>query len=209
MRARVLVLVGVIVVAAIVAFSGLGDHRGQKVLFVGDSITQESENELAFVLRAAGWDPVVEGHSGSALIQNRFILDWRQRLDELVPQLDPDVVVVELGTNDRDIGASDIAKGIDAVMEPISKVPRVMWANVKRGFLTEPVAAVVNEELRKATVRWPNLEVLDMGAHYAPHPEWVRDGIHLNDAGKAEFVRLVIRALAAPASRVGALSPVL
>jgi lysophospholipase L1-like esterase len=209
MRARVLVLVALVAVAATVAFAGLGDHDGQKVLVVGDSITEQSEDELTFSLRSAGWEPTVEGHSGSAIFGARWGVDWKARLGELVPTVDPDVAVVELGTNDKDIGASDIAHGIDAAMEPLRHVPRVIWANVKTGFLTAPVAEVVNEELRKATVRWPNLEVLDMGAHFAPHPEWLSDGIHLNDAGKVEFGRLVIRALAAPPSRVGALSPVL
>ena len=209
MRARVLVLVGLVAVSALVAFGGLGGHPGQRVLFIGDSITAFSENELEFGLRAAGWDATVEGHSGAALIQNRFIIDWHQRLEELVPQVDPDVAVVELGTNDAHTSASEIARGIDEVMAPLATVPRVVWANVKTGFLTEEVARVVNEELRQATVRWPNLEVLDMAAHFHDHPEWISDGVHLNDPGKAELGRLVIRALAAPPSRVGALSPVL
>ena len=209
MRTRALVYSGLVVAAALVAFGGLGENTGQRVLFIGDSITDQSEDQLNFALRQAGWDPTVEGHSGAALIQNRFIIDWHQRLAELVPQVDPSIVIVELGTNDANTAAAEIAMGIDEVMEPLRTVPRVVWANVKTGFLTEPVAKIVNEQLRQATVRWPNLEVLDMGAHFADHPEWISDGIHLNDAGKVEFARLVIRALAAPPSRVGALSPVL
>ena len=170
----------------------------------------QSEDQLDFGLKAEGWDPTVEGHTGAGLIQNRFIFDWHQRLEQLVPEVDPDVAVVELGTNDANTCAAEIATGIDALMEPLQTVPRVVWANVQTGFLTEDRARVVNEQLLQATVRWPNLEVLDMGGHFAHHPEWLTDGLHLNEAGKAEFARLVIRALAAlPPSRVGAPSPVL
>lgn len=209
MRTRVLVLVGLVVVAAIVGFGGLGDHAGQRVLCIGDSITYQSQDQVRFALGAAGWDPTIDGRSGAAIVQNRFIVDWHQDLERLVPEIDPDIVVVELGTNDDHSGGAEVARGIDAVMEPLRKVPRVVWANVKTGFRTEAAALDVNEQLLRASVRWPNLEVLDMAAHFADHPEWVSDdGVHLSDAGKVEFARLVVRALASPPSRVGALSPV-
>ncbi len=208
MRSRWLVLAAVVAAAAVLAFAGLGDHRGERVLFVGDSITEQSENELAFGLRAAGWEPTVEGHAGSGVVGARAGVDWSQRLSDLVQVVQPDVAVVELGTNDKDASAEDVARGIDAIMEPLRGVRRVLWANVQRGFLTAITALVVNEQLLQATVRWPNLEVLDMGSHFGDHPEWLIDGLHLNDAGKAEFGVLVIRALDRPPSRVGGLSPV-
>jgi lysophospholipase L1-like esterase len=208
MRARVLVLVALVAVAAAISFAGLGDPAGRKVLFVGDSITEQSENELTFALRAAGWDPTIEGHSGTAIFGVRWGVDWKALLAELVRQVDPDVAVVELGTNDSDVGAADIADGIDGLMQSLRDVPRVVWVNVQRGISRAPLATIVDEELRKATVRWPNLEVLDMASHFAGHPEWLSDGLHLNDAGKLEYGKLVVRALAAPPSRVGALSPV-
>ena len=80
---------------------------------------------------------------------------------------------------------------------------------MKTGYRTEAAALDVNAQLLQATVRWSNLEVLDMAAHFAAHPEWLSDDqVHLSDPGKVEFARLVVRALDAPPSRVGALSPV-
>ena len=118
------------------------------------------------------------------------------------------MVIVELGSNDQDLPGDEIARSIDALMAPLRSVPRVIWANVQRGFLTFRTAETVNEQLLKATVRWPNLEVLDMGGHFGGNPEWLTDGLHLNLRGKAEFGVLLQRALASPPSRVGALTPV-
>ena len=208
MPARWLVLPGLVVVAAVLAFSGIGDHSGQRALLIGDSITEQSTPQLEFGLRAGGWEPTVEGHTGSG-IGSRNGFNWNQRLPELFGEVHPDVVIVELGTNDRNVSHDDVARSIDVLMEPLQSVPRVVWANVQRGFLTAESAETVNDELLKATVRWPNLEVLDMGGHFEHHPEWLADGLHLNEEGKAEFGRLVVHALDAPPSRVGGLSPVL
>jgi lysophospholipase L1-like esterase len=191
----------------VLAFAGLGDHSGQRVLLVGDSITEQSEPELEFGLRAGGWEPTVEGHTGSGIGRD-YGVDWSQRLPELVAQVDPAVVIVELGSNDQDVPGDQVAADIDALMEPLRKVPRVVWANVQRGFLTGRTADVVNDQLLKATVRWPNLEVLDMSGHFGGNPEWLTDGLHLNQRGKAELGVLLVQALDAPPSRVGALTPV-
>ena len=65
MRARVLVLVGLVAVSALVAFSGLGGHPGQRVLFIGDGESDRyagGYSDIVFAKRSlericleAGW----------------------------------------------------------------------------------------------------------------------------------------------------------
>src|SRR5690348_8479275 len=100
MRNRGLVLVGLVAAAAVVAFGGVAGHGGERVLCIGDSITYQSQDQLKFALGSAGWDPTIDGRSGGAIVQNRYIVDWHQELEQVLPEARPAVVVVELGTND-------------------------------------------------------------------------------------------------------------
>jgi hypothetical protein len=202
------VLVVVVVAAGVAAFVGVGNHRGDSVLVVGDSLTAQSSDEIRLTLQAEGWKPTIEGHSGSSIVGGRAGVDWPKRVAQLVIPKAPDVAIVELGTNDHAESASSLASGVDAVMGPLRHVRRVVWLNAQAEALGGADAKVVNEVLREATVRWPNLEILDMSGHFRGHDEWhVSDGVHFNDSGKGELARFVRAALDAPPSRVGALSP--
>jgi lysophospholipase L1-like esterase len=77
----------------------------------------------------------------------------------------------------------------------------VIWLTAQTAQFTRDLGAV-NDALRKATGRWSNLELLDMG-HFADHPEWLTDdGVHLNDRGKKELADLIRDALATPLSPI-------
>ena len=75
----------------------------------------------------------------------------------------------------------------------------MVWLTAQTDVEVTTDPAAVNEALRKATVRWPNLQILDMASHFAGHPEWhTGDGVHFNDAGSTELATLLRRAIDAP-----------
>jgi lysophospholipase L1-like esterase len=102
---------------------------------------------------------------------------------------DPTAIVVALGTNDvlsrRE--ASYPAKAIDEFMTAAQGKP-VLWLNVEFST-TRPDwrsrGVRFNKELRKATTRWPNLEIADWDKFFTPKgpSRFIGDGIHLTVTG--------------------------
>jgi lysophospholipase L1-like esterase len=205
---RLLVPVVLIGLAGVVAAVGLGSHNGEEVVVAGDSLTAQSDAQINFVLTADRWKPIVAGVSGSSIGNRNAVFDWPTRINELAA-LHPTVAVIELGTNDCGNCGEDLDAAIDNLLRPLRHVRRVVWltAQTEVEFATD--LGHVNDALRKATVRWPNLEVLDMGRHFAGHPEWhTGDGVHFNEAGSSELATYIRDAIDAPPSRIGALTPV-
>jgi lysophospholipase L1-like esterase len=198
MNRQLLTPIVVIAVAGLVSAVAVGRNRGQTVVVAGDSLTAQSEAQIGLVLTADGWRPVVDGVSGSSIANRDVVFDLLTRINELAA-LHPAVVVIELGTNDCANCGEDLDAGIDALLAPLRHVGRVIWLTAQTDveFTRDPRG--VNEALRKASLRWPNLEILDMGRHFAGHPEWhTGDGVHFNDVGSEELAVLVRDALDAP-----------
>ena len=161
------------------------------VLIVGDSLLYQSAGPLAAVLRERGWVPVFDARPGSAILGGFSIARWPPRIRQLVRATNPDVVVVELGTNGCGHCRS-MAAGIDTVMKELRTVPRVDWVNVKESAPIPPHPKAVNDALEQAKQRWKNLRIIDMNKAFAHHPELLlSDHIHFDDKGVAEFVKLV------------------
>jgi lysophospholipase L1-like esterase len=119
---------------------------------------------------------------------------WPERIASIREKLAPEVVVIQLGTNDRfhaDCVADYGAQAIDPIMQALPGVP-VLWLDVREDL--GPEATAINEQLHAATARWPNLEILPYSAHFSNHPGW-EDGVHLTDKGQAEYARWLIAAL--------------
>jgi lysophospholipase L1-like esterase len=208
MDRQLLIPGALIAVAGLVSVVGVGTHRDQTAVVAGDSLTAQSESQIRLVLTADGWKPIVDGVSGSSITNRDAVFDWRTRISEIAA-LHPAVVVIELGTNDCANCGEDLDAGIDGLLAPLRHVGRVVWLTAQTDveFTRDPQG--LNEALRKATVRWPNLEVLDMGRHFAGHPEWhVADGVHLNGAGSTELANLMRGAVDAPMSPDRVLTPV-
>jgi lysophospholipase L1-like esterase len=165
------------------------------VVVVGDSLLYQSIGPLQQALRQRGWVPVTDGRPGSAIVGGFSISSWPERIKELVRAANPDVVVVELGTN----GCGDCASidaGIDAVMAPLRKVPRVYWVNVKDYSPIPPDPKAINDALERATDRFGNLRIIDMNKRFAGHPELLQsDRIHFDTPGQRAFAQLVASAL--------------
>jgi lysophospholipase L1-like esterase len=161
------------------------------VLIVGDSLLYQSAGPLAAVLRERGWVPVFDARPGSAILGGFSIGSWPPRIGQLVRATNPDVVVVELGTNGCGHCRS-MAAGIDADMKELRAVPRVYWVNVKESSPIPPHPKAVNDALDAAKKRWKNLRIIDMNKAFARHPDLLlSDHIHFDDKGVAEFVKLV------------------
>ena len=99
MHTRLQNAVAAIVVVVLAAVAGVGCKEpspvsGARVLLVGDSIFAGSRATLEQELVSEGWDPVVQAQAGTT------IEDWSTVIQKAVEFAHPNVVVVELGTND-------------------------------------------------------------------------------------------------------------
>jgi lysophospholipase L1-like esterase len=192
--------------AGVVSSIGLGGHGGQSVVVAGDSLTAAADKQIGLVLTADGWRPLVDGRSGSSITNRNAVFDWSARINTFVA-VHPAVVVIELGTNDCGNCGDDLDAAIDRLLTPLRHVARVIWLTAQTDVDVTTDPGRVNEALRKATVRWPNLEILDMAHHFAGHPEWhTGDGVHFNEAGSTELATFLRQGIDAPASLVGILS---
>ena len=119
---------------------------------------------------------------------------WPERIASIRTKLAPEVVVVQLGTNDRphaDCVADYEAQAIDPIMQALPAMP-VLWLDVREDLGPEAIA--INERLHRAAARWPNLEILPYSAHFANQPDWVI-GSHLTHEGQGEYARWLIALL--------------
>lgn len=82
---------------------------------------------------------------------------------------------------------------IDAVMQSLPGVRRVIWVNLRRFRVFVPA---LNVQLAAATTRWPNLEIADWDTRATPDPSLVyADGLHLTPAGQAAMAELIAQHL--------------
>jgi hypothetical protein len=80
-----------LLVAAVLVYS-LSD-RGEKVLFLGDSLTYQSASALTADIGAKGFQAQVEPVAGSGLLDTK--VNWAQRARQYIATINPDIVVVE------------------------------------------------------------------------------------------------------------------
>lgn len=101
------------------------------------------------------------------------------------------VVVVDVGYNDRPGGYAD---GLDAVMHALVEegVEHVIWVTLEE---TEGQWVSIDDQIRAAVARWPQLVVADWAPVAAAHPSWFVDRAHMNAVGGlgfAEFLRPIV-----------------
>src|SRR5207244_111588 len=108
-----------------------------------------------------------------------------ETVEELGDELGP-VVVVDVGYNDAPDGYAD---GLDEVMRALvaAGVKRVVWVTLEE---TTPGWLAIDEQIRAAPARWPQLVVADWGDAAAGKP-WLVDAAHLNEAGAQAFARFL------------------
>ena len=119
-----------------------------------------------------------------------------RQVQSIRTKLEPEAVIIELGTNDAQHELSDcIDNFIDQAMAPImdgldSSTP-VYWLTVRED-IHPPFAATINAKLREATARWSNLTILDYDAHFRPRCDKWCDGVHLTAAGEVEHAQWLV-----------------
>ena len=93
------------------------------------------------------------------------------------------VVVLDVGYNDAPDGFD---AGIDRVMGALvaAGVDRVVWLTLRERRASW---AEINDRIREARKRWPQLQLGDWELESRDHDAWFTDGIHMSWVGGAAF----------------------
>jgi hypothetical protein len=191
------------------------------VLFVGDSNITLGSAAIDVTLTWGqhndnGYVPVLASRAGS-MIRTPDCLNsptpcttfdyWKLKLATIMPKVNADVIVNDLGINDTATSGTATTPGyayygqkIDWFMELVGGKP-VLWTNLPCAI--EPPARrdgcqTVNWSLSLAAQRWPNLTVLGWNLVANNHPEYMSspgEGIHYSAAGRLAWSKLVVDSL--------------
>jgi hypothetical protein len=184
------------------------DGANDRALVLGDSNLFESSGQVEAALRGVGLEPTVRGVPSLGLKD----LDayWLGELPGLLG-VDPTVVVVALGTNDTTtrVDVEAFSARLDTMMRAIGDRPVVWVTHVERRPFEIPGGGhSVNQAIRDAATRWPNLTVLDRTELLARNPALLRgDGLHFTDAGMLAFGEEIATAARAALRSAGVAAP--
>ncbi|HUK98802.1 MAG TPA: hypothetical protein VLV46_14215 [Gaiellaceae bacterium] len=182
-----------IALLAVLALTGAGAGRAApvRVTVIGDSVAEVlAQNPGPEQVLAQGFDLQLQTQACRKLIDPGCysgsppsVLDVVQSLGA---QLGP-IVVVDVGYNDT---APSYQAGIDQVMAALvaAGVQHVIWVTL---IENQQTWADINQVIRGATGRWPQLTVADWAQDAAGQP-WFNDDAHLNYDGTvalAAFLR--------------------
>jgi hypothetical protein len=98
------------------------------------------------------------------------------------------VVVIQMGNNYIDGEGGTYASQMDRAMEVLSGVERVVWLTVPEKWQSR---VAINDAIRAAPARWPQIVVADWAPLIAAHPEYAGDMLHLSDPGKVAIADLI------------------
>lgn len=188
-------LLGIIVLP--VVCSGEPSPPGT-VLLAGDSLLWQSRPAVDRALSDDGWTVQTWAVPGAGITGGGSpTVDWPTRMHGLVDEHDPEIVVVELGTNGCGPACPSVPEAIDGIMREVADVPVVLWLDVREDAPQPPERAEINDALQEATGRWENLTVLSMDEWFRGHPQLLdSDNIHLSSRGQqvmATRIRAAIR----------------
>lgn len=166
--------------------------KGHHVLLVGDSLLWQSIAPVKAALAADQWDPTVTAAPATT------IGAWTGRMKQLVADADPDVIVIELGTNNCVAACPRVEAIVDQMMRQIPRSIPVVWLNVQAQPTYPAHPESVNNALAAARTRWSNLTLVDLSARFRNHPEWhIADGLHLSAAGSDQLGAFIAESLRA------------
>jgi hypothetical protein len=161
--------------------------ESSRVLVVGDSILNQSADPVRAALESRGWTPVTVAFGGSAIEQ------WTAALPQLVAEHQPSIVVFELGTNNcAEDACPELPSQIEAALDAVEPVERVLWLNVQTDPSYPAGAEVVNAALDAAAENHPKMQVVDFSDEFQGKSEWLDNGgPHLTPAGQLYFAKLI------------------
>jgi hypothetical protein len=188
-----------------------------RVTMIGDSAAASIEyTQTARAILAAGIDLRLEMAPCRRVSQASCPYEGVRPLTvvELVPKLGDalgQTVIVAVGYNDYESAyAGNIQDALDALRR--AGVVRVLWLTLHEA---RPAYASMNDAIRAAAVRHPEMTAVDWQLYSRSHPSWFQaDGIHLQKDGAEAMATLVHNALetlgiplsATPAQQARALS---
>jgi lysophospholipase L1-like esterase len=187
--------IGMLVIGAVVVAAVFGRDDVETpgpVLIVGDSLLYSAADELHNALRDDGWQARVEAQPGAGIAGGGYgDVYWPDWITLATAQQRYTVAIIELGTNGCD-GCASLDAAIDDVMRPLEHVDKVLWLDVRSEAPRPTDAAAINDALRRAPTRWPNLEVLEFDDWLDNEPGMITDdGVHLTPAGQLTFTQHV------------------
>jgi hypothetical protein len=169
--------------------SGAAVAAAPRVTLISDSVggvlfwQRDARDELA-----RGIDLRVDIRTCRRLVTDGCVYDGERppsaldAIRDLAPALGR-VAVIDVGYNDAPSG---FAAGIDRVMRGLldAGVDQVVWITLRE---RRPSWAEINDQIRQAPKRWPQLTVGDWELESHADDDWFADGIHMNWIGGAAF----------------------
>jgi hypothetical protein len=147
-----------------------------RVFMLGDSLLEGGAPALLSALPE--WSIEIDAVPGRGSATGARIAEARDANDQ--------VVVVELGTNDRSVGA--FADNAKRIVSAFRGVPLVLWQNVE-GPPDLVDADEINEAISKLAGRRPNVAIVDWDASVPE--EFLFDGVHPDPAHQDAMATLI------------------
>jgi hypothetical protein len=198
---RGLVVACVTAAAALAAVSPVAAATPPKVVLIGDSVPDAIVlDDTAQATLARGVDlglqlaPCRRVGETSCPYNGARPPTVIQLVESLGPTLAGATVIVAVGYNDSERA---YAQEIEDALEKLRSVgvEHVLWVTLRaerHSYLT------MNDAIREAAGRHPELTVVDWNGYARNHPDWFQaDGLHLNWAGARAMAKLFRNALVA------------
>jgi len=185
-----------------------------KVACIGNSITSGSKNKEdvaypAFLGKLLGDDYLVKnfGVSGRTLLRNGDYPYWKEKTYQDALELNPDIVIIKLGTNDskpqnwkykdefeqdyRDLIQSFINLSSNPKIFLCKPVPafKIMWG-IRDSIIVNDIIPII-EKIGKEK----NLEIIDLHKEFTGKENFFPDGIHPNEAGAALMAKVIYKVI--------------
>ncbi|HSP01978.1 MAG TPA: hypothetical protein VLR27_00650 [Acidimicrobiales bacterium] len=157
---------------------------GRWVFVLGDSALLGARDSVPAAL--PGWQVVFDAVGSRRLPQAIEVL--RARRSEI-----GSVAVIQQGNNYLESEGSFGAQ-IDEAMRVLDGVDRVVWLTVAEKW---PSRVEINQHIRAAAGRWPQIVVAEWAPLIAAHPEYTEDMLHLSAAGRVAIAELIAGAVTA------------
>jgi hypothetical protein len=192
-------LISVLVAVALATTAGQAGSSGtsrERVTFIGDSIaTAITYDEPSKKLLASGIDLDLQLAVCRRLVGDSCPYEGVRPLTlvDLLPTIQVgSTVVVEVGYNDWE---DSFADSVEASLQALRKAgaKRVLWLTL-RADRTSYLS--MNDVIRAAATRHPELTVVDWNLFSRSHPDWFQDdGLHLDSVGALMMATLIHRSL--------------
>jgi acyl-CoA thioesterase-1 len=188
-----------------------------RIACVGDSITEgaglsnpATESYPAKLGRLLGTNYVVRnfGVGGRTLLKQGDFPYWKEAAFKTSHDWLPDIVIIQLGTNDSKpynwrYGTNFVAQYEELVASYVALTnpatvmvctPCPVYGNGAYDIKPGTIATNIAPSLRDLASR-QNLELIDLHARLAGHPEWFPDTVHPNSKGMTAMAAVVVSVL--------------